>query len=63
MPTNDEILAALNIIKAVCTERYNGHESCQDCPLGDTRSGECRITKTRPFSWVVGGFEKWKALL
>lgn len=56
MPTQDEIIKAMQTIKDVCSEHINKlPDRCLGCPLGFMSNGfqECMAWSGAPYSWVI----------
>ena len=51
MPTKEEILNALTIIKQVC----DNADECINCPLRENRNGDaCYVKSSLPQDWKIG---------
>ena len=59
MPTKEEILNALTVIKQVCTNTG----PCSDCPFRTGPDGTCYIVSTTPHNWEIINEkpQAWKA--
>ena len=62
--TVDEIISALETIKDVCKEFYDGN--CKECPLrvpaGQYTNVSCGIGNTYPSVWKIRKPNEWVAL-